>query len=256
MAEAWQRARTAAGDADRLRRAPPSSDRREVRWKLPAPPRPPRRRGARLSGPLRRRVPGAPVALEDLRQVAARDPALHHRLPASDRRRGAEFIAFFAILFTKRWPRGMFDFTVQIQRWTANVSAYALAAAARRVPAVLRRGRRVSGDARGRLRREPVALADLRQVAAGDPALHRAGVPRRSPRTWWSSSPSSRSCSPGATRAACSTSSSACCAGCIRVQRVRVLADDRPLPAVQPEVGRFHWRLRANDACSLCSAPP
>jgi hypothetical protein len=37
-----------------------------------------------------------------------------------------QFIAFFAILFTKRWPRGLFDFTVQIYRWTANVSAYAL----------------------------------------------------------------------------------------------------------------------------------
>ena len=37
-----------------------------------------------------------------------------------------QFIAFFAILFTKKWPRGMFDFTVQIQRWTANVSAYAM----------------------------------------------------------------------------------------------------------------------------------
>jgi hypothetical protein len=36
------------------------------------------------------------------------------------------FIAFFAILFTKKWPRGMFDFSVQIQRWTFNVAAYAL----------------------------------------------------------------------------------------------------------------------------------
>jgi hypothetical protein len=35
-------------------------------------------------------------------------------------------IAFFAILFTKKWPRGMFDFMVQIQRWTLNVTAYAL----------------------------------------------------------------------------------------------------------------------------------
>jgi hypothetical protein len=35
-----------------------------------------------------------------------------------------QFIAFFAILFTKRWPRGLFDFTVQIYRWTANVYAY------------------------------------------------------------------------------------------------------------------------------------
>jgi Domain of unknown function (DUF4389) len=35
-------------------------------------------------------------------------------------------IAFFAILFTKRWPRGMFDFMVQIQRWTLNVTAYSI----------------------------------------------------------------------------------------------------------------------------------
>jgi hypothetical protein len=34
------------------------------------------------------------------------------------------FIAFFAVLFTKKWPRGMFDFSLQIQRWTANVLAY------------------------------------------------------------------------------------------------------------------------------------
>ena len=37
-----------------------------------------------------------------------------------------QFVAFFAILFTKKWPRGLFDFTVQIYRWTANVAAYAL----------------------------------------------------------------------------------------------------------------------------------
>src|ERR671922_2169258 len=37
------------------------------------------------------------------------------------------FIAFFAILFTKKWPRGMFDFSLQVQRWTANVVVYALA---------------------------------------------------------------------------------------------------------------------------------
>jgi Domain of unknown function (DUF4389) len=36
------------------------------------------------------------------------------------------FIAFFSILFTKKWPRGMFDFMVQIQRWTMNAVAYAI----------------------------------------------------------------------------------------------------------------------------------
>jgi hypothetical protein len=33
-------------------------------------------------------------------------------------------IAFFAILFTKKYPRGLFDFNVGIRRWQANVGAY------------------------------------------------------------------------------------------------------------------------------------
>lgn len=33
-------------------------------------------------------------------------------------------IAFFAILFTKRFPRGLFDVVVNIYRWQANVSSY------------------------------------------------------------------------------------------------------------------------------------
>jgi hypothetical protein len=34
------------------------------------------------------------------------------------------FIAFFAILFTKKYPKGLFDFAVNIHRWQANVGAY------------------------------------------------------------------------------------------------------------------------------------
>ncbi len=34
------------------------------------------------------------------------------------------FIAFFAILFTKRYPQGLFDFVVNVNRWGANVMAY------------------------------------------------------------------------------------------------------------------------------------
>ncbi len=34
------------------------------------------------------------------------------------------FIAWFAILFTKRYPRELFDFVVNINRWSANMSAY------------------------------------------------------------------------------------------------------------------------------------
>ena len=33
-------------------------------------------------------------------------------------------IAFFAILFTKTYPRSLFDFAVGVQRWGANVTAY------------------------------------------------------------------------------------------------------------------------------------
>lgn len=36
------------------------------------------------------------------------------------------FIGFFAVLFTKKWPRGLFDFSLMIQRWTMNTFAYAL----------------------------------------------------------------------------------------------------------------------------------
>ncbi len=34
------------------------------------------------------------------------------------------YIAWFAILFTKRYPRGLFDFVVNVNRWSANLTAY------------------------------------------------------------------------------------------------------------------------------------
>lgn len=36
----------------------------------------------------------------------------------------ATFLAFFAIVFKRRYPRSLFDFAVYVNRWSANVTAY------------------------------------------------------------------------------------------------------------------------------------
>jgi hypothetical protein len=37
-----------------------------------------------------------------------------------------EIIAFFAVIFTGRWPAGMRDFVVGVVRWSTRVNAYVL----------------------------------------------------------------------------------------------------------------------------------
>jgi hypothetical protein len=36
-----------------------------------------------------------------------------------------EVVSFFAILFTKKFPRGLFDFTVNAHRYNLRANAYA-----------------------------------------------------------------------------------------------------------------------------------
>jgi Domain of unknown function (DUF4389) len=51
------------------------------------------------------------------------------------------FLAWFAILFTGRYPRGMFDFVVGVNRWNHNAGAYILLLRDEYPPFSMERGR-------------------------------------------------------------------------------------------------------------------
>ena len=46
----------------------------------------------------------------------------------------AVIIAWFSILFTGRYPRGLFDYVVGVQRWALRVQAYAFMLTTDRYP--------------------------------------------------------------------------------------------------------------------------
>ena len=122
------------------------------------------------------------------------------------------FAPLLMILFRQKYPRWWFDWNLELLRFQNRVGVY-LALLDDQYPSTdEQQSVRLElpyPDAEART--QPLAAA--RQVAARDPALHRAGLPldRRVLRR--RSSRGSRSSSPAATRAGCSSSSSASAAG-------------------------------------------
>jgi len=75
-----------------------------------------------------------PEPLAAAGEVAARDPAHLALIVLSVAAFFAVVIAWFAILLTGRYPRGLFDFVVSVGRWWLRVQAYAILLVTDRYP--------------------------------------------------------------------------------------------------------------------------
>jgi hypothetical protein len=67
-------------------------------------------------------------------EMALGDSALHRSLLSLIAGFVAVIIAWLAILFTGRYPRGLFDFVVGVGRWWLRVDAYAFLLVTDRYP--------------------------------------------------------------------------------------------------------------------------
>ena len=89
-------------------------------------------------------------------------------------------ISFFAVLFTGRYPEGMFDFMVGVHRWGLRVGAYVLLMVDPYPPFTLDDDPSYPAQLRHRLSGARGALAAAGHLAARDPVRHR-GVLRDLP---------------------------------------------------------------------------